>query len=152
MAVVKNGKPARTHFRVVERFLDCTLVDCALETGRTHQIRVHLTSIGHPLVGDAVYGGGPSRVPSGPAFGRQALHARRLGLVHPATGKPMLWKSRLPDDLALLIETARSRAMAARSDLPDDDDWDEDLDGGPQVIYARGDGGADDDDEDDCEQ
>ena len=65
MAVVKTGKPARTHYRIVERFIDCTLVECALETGRTHQIRVHMTSIGHPLVGDPVYGGGTSRVPSG---------------------------------------------------------------------------------------
>ena len=152
MAIVKSGKPARTHFRVIERFLDCTLVDCALETGRTHQIRVHLTSIGHPLVGDPVYGGGPSRVPAGPAFARQALHARRLGLVHPATGKSILWKSALPDDLARLIETARLQAMAALSALRDDDDWDEDLDDDPQVIYARGDAVPDDDDEADCEQ
>ena len=79
MSVVNTGKPARTHYRVVERFIDCTLVECALETGRTHQIRVHMTSIGHPLVGDPVYGRGPSRVPGGPAFHRQALHARRLG-------------------------------------------------------------------------
>lgn len=54
MAVVKNGKPARTHYRIVERFIDCTLVECALETGRTHQIRVHMNFIGHPLVGDPV--------------------------------------------------------------------------------------------------
>ena len=154
MAIVKSGKSARTHFRVVERFVDCTLVECALETGRTHQIRVHLTSIGHPLVGDPVYGGGPSRVPVGPAFERQALHARRLGLVHPATGKAMLWKSRLPDDMARLIETARLRALAVLSAVDEDDDWDEDLEGGPEVIYVRGDGDVerDDEDEDDCEQ
>jgi 23S rRNA pseudouridine1911/1915/1917 synthase len=154
MAVVKNGKPARTHFRIVERFVDCTLVDCALETGRTHQIRVHLTSIGHPLVGDPVYGGGPSRVPVGPAFDRQALHARRLGLVHPATGKAMLWKSALPDDLARLIESARARAVAALAAVPEDDDWDEDLEAGPEVIYVRGEGdaGDDDGDDDDSEQ
>ncbi len=154
MAVLKGGKPARTHFRVVERFVDCTLVECALETGRTHQIRVHLTSIGHPLVGDPVYGGGPSRIPAGPAFARQALHARRLGLVHPATGKAMLWKSRLPDDLAALIEAARARAFAALAAIDDDDDWDEDLEGGPEVIYVRGEdaAGPDDDDGDDCEQ
>jgi 23S rRNA pseudouridine1911/1915/1917 synthase len=71
-----TGKPARTHYRVVERFVDCTLVECALETGRTHQIRVHMTSIGHPLVGDPVYGGGASRVPIGPEFrGRRCMRA-----------------------------------------------------------------------------
>lgn len=147
MAVVKTGKPARTHYRVVERFIDCTLVECALETGRTHQIRVHMTSIGHPLVGDAVYGGGASRVPKGPDFGRQALHARRLGLVHPATGKPMLWKSQLPDDMAELIENVRSDAFEARAIADEDDDWDDELEGGPEIIYAYGDGTEDYDSE-----
>ena len=151
MAIVKTGKPARTHYRVVERFIDCTLVECALETGRTHQIRVHLTSIGHPLVGDPVYGGGASRVPAGPAFHRQALHARRLGFVHPASGKPMLWKSGLPDDMAELIETARTLAFDARAREEDDDDWDDELEYGPEIIYAYGDGG-DGGDEDDSEQ
>ena len=147
MAVVKTGKPARTHYRVVERFIGCTLVECALETGRTHQIRVHMTSIGHPLVGDSVYGGGASRVPKGPEFHRQALHARRLGLVHPTSGKPMLWKSSLPEDLAELIETLRSEAFEARA-IEDDDDWDEDIEGGPEIIYAYGDGASDEDSED----
>jgi 23S rRNA pseudouridine1911/1915/1917 synthase len=139
MAVVKTGKPARTHYRIVERFIDCTLVECALETGRTHQIRVHMTSIGHPLVGDTVYGTGTSRVPKGPAFDRQALHARRLGLVHPSSGKPMLWKSALPDDMAELIATVRSEAFDARA-LEEVEDWDDD-DGedGPEIIYAYGD-------------
>ena len=148
MAVVSSGKPARTHYRIVERFVDCTLVDCALETGRTHQIRVHMTSIGHPLVGDPVYGGGTSRVPSGPEFHRQALHARRLGLVHPASGKPMSWKSALPDDLADLIQHARMLAFEASAIENDDDEWEEEFDDGPQIIYARGDG----DDDDDAEQ
>ena len=155
MAVVKNGKPARTHYRVVERFIDCTLVECALETGRTHQIRVHMTSIGHPLVGDPVYGGGTSRVPAGPGFHRQALHARRLGLLHPASGKPMLWKSNLPDDMAELVQTARMLAFEENARTDEDEDWDEDQEGGPEIIYARGDGaGADDEDdeEDECEQ
>jgi 23S rRNA pseudouridine1911/1915/1917 synthase len=155
LAVVKTGKPARTHYRVVERFVDCTLVECALETGRTHQIRVHMTSIGHPLVGDPVYGGGTSRVPSGPGFHRQALHARRLGLLHPASGKPMLWKANLPDDMAELVQTARMLAFEESARAEEDEDWDEDLQGGPEIIYARGDGaGADDEDdeEDECEQ
>ena len=154
MAVVKTGKPARTHYRVVERFIDCTLVECALETGRTHQIRVHMTSIGYPLVGDQVYGGGTSRVPKGPLFDRQALHARRLGLVHPATGKAMLWKSPLPEALAELIETLRSEAFEARA-LEEEDDWDEDLEGGPEIIYAYGDGSDNDnaeDSEDECDE
>ena len=148
MAVVKNGKPARTHYRVVERFIDCTLIECALETGRTHQIRVHMTSIGHPLVGDPVYGGGASRVPVGPTFHRQALHARRLGLIHPATGKPMLWKSALPDDMAELIETARMLAFEARVQAEEEEeDWDEDFEDGPEIIYAYGDNCEDDDDD-----
>jgi 23S rRNA pseudouridine1911/1915/1917 synthase len=107
MAVVGKGKPARTHYRVVERFIDCTLVECALETGRTHQIRVHLAFIGHPLVGDPVYGGGPGHVPVGPSFSRQGLHARRLELTHPVTGAPMCWKSEMPEDMAGLIDAAR---------------------------------------------
>ena len=148
MAVVKTGKPARTHYRVVEQFVDCTLVECALDTGRTHQIRVHMTHIGHPLVGDPVYGGGTSRVPSGPAFSRQALHARRLGLVHPATGKPMLWRIGLPDDMAELIETARMFAFEARSIAEDEEEWD-DLDDGPEIIYAYGD--AEDSEDDDLD-
>lgn len=147
MAVVRGGKPARTHYRVVERFVDCTLVECALETGRTHQIRVHMTAIGHPLVGDPVYGSGASRVPIGPAFPRQALHARRLGLIHPATGKPMLWKSNMPDDMAELIATARTLAFEARALAEEDeDDWEDDFADGPEIIYAYGDGGEDDDD------
>ena len=147
MAIVKSGKPARTHYRVVERFIGCTLVECSLETGRTHQIRVHMTSIAHPLVGDAVYGGGASRVPQGAVFHRQALHARRLGLVHPASGKPMLWKSSLPEDLAELIETLRMEAFEARLIAEDDDDWDEEPEGGPEIIYAYGDGAVDDDED-----
>jgi 23S rRNA pseudouridine1911/1915/1917 synthase len=154
MAVVKTGKSARTHYRVVERFIDCTLIECALETGRTHQIRVHMTSIGHPLVGDLVYSGGTSRVPKGPVFDRQALHARRLGLVHPTTGKAMLWKSPLPEALAELIETLRSEAFEARA-LEEEDDWDEDLEGGPEIIYAYGDGTDSsniEDSEDECDE
>ena len=148
MAILKGGKPARTHYRIAERFLDCTLVDCALETGRTHQIRVHMTSIGHPLVGDQVYGTGTSRIPSGPDFPRQALHARRLGLVHPLTGKPMLWKAQLPEDMAELIEIARLLAAEARAiEEDDEDDWDDDFEGGPEIIYAYGDSTEDDDED-----
>jgi 23S rRNA pseudouridine1911/1915/1917 synthase len=148
MAVISSGKPARTHYRVVERFIDCTLIECALETGRTHQIRVHLASIGHPLVGDPVYGGGVGRVPAGPEFGRQALHARRLGLVHPTTGKSMLWKSDLPEDLDELIAAARQDAWEAKEAAQDadNDDWADEFEGGPEIIYAYGDPSEDDDD------
>ncbi|MBK7744800.1 MAG: RluA family pseudouridine synthase [Betaproteobacteria bacterium] len=93
MAVVATGKPARTHYDVVERFGLATLLACRLETGRTHQIRVHLAALGHPLVGDPAYG---RRQPI--PFPRQALHARRLGLVHPAQGTACLWESPLPPD------------------------------------------------------
>ncbi len=147
MAVIRSGKPARTHYRIVERFIDCTLVECALETGRTHQIRVHMASIAHPLVGDPVYGGGASRIPIGPAFPRQALHARRLGLVHPQTGKAMLWKSELPADMDELIATARMLAFEARAAEEEDEDWEEDFEDGPEIIYAHGEGPEDDDDD-----
>lgn len=109
MAVVGGGRAARTHYRVLERFARATLLECALETGRTHQIRVHLASIGHPLVGDPVYG--PRRAPQAlPAFARQALHAWRLALVHPATRAEMGWEAPLPVDLAHLLAQLRSTA------------------------------------------
>jgi len=101
MAVVPGGKPAVTHYRVLQRFDGCCLVECRLETGRTHQIRVHLAHLGHPLVGDEVYRGrGRQR---GPEFGRQALHAFRLGLAHPATGRPCQWEVPLAQDFAQLL-------------------------------------------------
>ncbi len=108
MAIVKHGgKEARTHYAVLERFARCTLVECRLDTGRTHQIRVHMASIAHPLVGDPVYGktkgyvGGDVRLD---AFPRQALHALRLALVHPASHQEMAWESPLPADFAALLE------------------------------------------------
>jgi 23S rRNA pseudouridine1911/1915/1917 synthase len=105
MAVVATGKPARTHFAVLERFAVATLLRCRLETGRTHQIRVHLASLGHPLVGDPAYGRkGP--VP----FSRQALHAARLALVHPLTGGARAWESPLPQDFRELLSELRKRA------------------------------------------
>jgi len=107
MAVVAAGRPARTHVAPVERFGHATLVRCALETGRTHQIRVHLAAVGHPLVGDPAYGGRRGS-PHVPPFPRQALHAARLGLVHPATQTPMQWSSPLPSDLAALLAALRA--------------------------------------------
>jgi 23S rRNA pseudouridine1911/1915/1917 synthase len=116
MAVVGRGKPARTHYRVIERFADCALVECALETGRTHQIRVHMASIGHPLVGDPVYGCVAGRAaPVGPPFPRQALHARCLGLIHPSSGQSMSWESEVPEDMRALIAAARSMILTTHA-------------------------------------
>jgi 23S rRNA pseudouridine1911/1915/1917 synthase len=104
MAVVATGKPARTQVTPVARLGAATLVHCRLETGRTHQIRVHLAAIGHPLIGDPAYGG--RRGGAGiPAFPRQALHAARLGLVHPRSHAPCEWEAPMPPDLAQLIDT-----------------------------------------------
>ncbi|MFN3884800.1 MAG: 23S rRNA pseudouridine(1911/1915/1917) synthase RluD [Rhodocyclaceae bacterium] len=109
MAVVKSGgKNARTHYLVRERFAACSLLECRLETGRTHQIRVHLASIGHPLVGDPVYGKKKSGDARLDAFPRQALHAHRLELVHPELGIEMRWESPLPVDFAALLEALRA--------------------------------------------
>jgi len=106
MAVLPNGKPAVTHYTILDRFETSTLLRCRLETGRTHQIRVHLASIGHPLVGDPVYRGRVGQ--HGPVtFHRQALHAERLGLRHPETGAAMHWTAPVPDDLSALIEGLR---------------------------------------------
>ncbi|VAX05379.1 Ribosomal large subunit pseudouridine synthase D [hydrothermal vent metagenome] len=115
-AVVPNGKPAVTHYRVLERFRHHSYLQVNLETGRTHQIRVHMTKICHPLVGDPVYGG-RLQMPAGatPAvqdvlrrFKRQALHARRLGLVHPASGEWLEWEAAVPGDMVELLEVLRA--------------------------------------------
>lgn len=107
MAVVGGGRDARTHYAVRERFAHATLLECRLETGRTHQIRVHMASIGHPLVGDPAYGRARSGDARLDAFPRQALHAWRLALVHPAAGTEMAWESPLPSDMADLLESLR---------------------------------------------
>ena len=108
MAIVRaGGKEARTHYAVLERFAKATLLECRLETGRTHQIRVHLTSIKHPLAGDAVYGRSRSGDARLDAFPRQALHAWRLALQHPAGGAEVAWESPLPEDFAQLLEDLR---------------------------------------------
>jgi 23S rRNA pseudouridine1911/1915/1917 synthase len=114
MAVVAGGgKEAITHYHIVKKFAAHTWVRVRLETGRTHQIRVHMAHIGHPLVGDSVYGG-RLRLPGGvneplrlalQGFRRQALHAATLSLMHPSTGKEVSWSAPLPADLRALIAT-----------------------------------------------
>ena len=104
MAVVSGGREAVTHYRVVTRFAAHTLVRCSLETGRTHQIRVHMQHIGYPLVGDPVYHRRRTEpVGCARAFDRQALHATQLGLLHPLTGEPMLWQRDPPADFVALL-------------------------------------------------
>ncbi len=116
MAVHPFGKPAGTHYRLVERFEYHTHVRLKLETGRTHQIRVHMAYIHYPLVGDPVYGG-RLRIPTGASevldetirgFNRQALHAKKLTLEHPITGEELSWEVDLPEDMASLLKLLRA--------------------------------------------
>jgi 23S rRNA pseudouridine1911/1915/1917 synthase len=109
MAIVPAGRHAVTHYEARERFGDCTLILCRLETGRTHQIRVHLASVGHPLIGDPAYGRRSAVPARGPVFSRQALHAWRLGLVHPVTKQATSWEAPLPDDFSTLLDVLRQR-------------------------------------------
>ena len=111
MAVVADGRASRTRFRIHECFRHATLLECELDTGRTHQIRVHMTSIGHPLVGDSTYG---PRRGSQRCFSRQALHAWKLALRHPTTGEFMEWMSPLPPDLAELVVRLRQGQPGSR--------------------------------------
>jgi len=105
MAVTHRGKPARTTYRVLERFGRAALVECRLDTGRTHQIRVHFQHIRHPLVGDTVYRRGTRH---GIAFPRQALHAAELSLRHPLSGEAMTWRAPLPRDFKRLVDQLRA--------------------------------------------
>jgi len=110
-AVSSNGREAVTHYRVIDRYQNHTHVKAILETGRTHQIRVHLSHIGYPLVGDPMYGGKlrfPKKADEAlkdalTDFKRQALHARKLTLTHPISGKLMSWKAPLPEDMLALL-------------------------------------------------
>ncbi len=102
MAVSPGGREAVTHYRPVQHWAHCTWIECRLETGRTHQIRVHLNHIGHPLLGDPVYGARRPHV-NLPPFARQALHAFRLGLTHPQTGEACEWSVPLPADFSALL-------------------------------------------------
>jgi 23S rRNA pseudouridine1911/1915/1917 synthase len=120
MAVVESGKPAVTHYGIEKRFpaastgsgQGCTLLRCRLETGRTHQIRVHMAHLKHPLVGDRTYVKGPQKCAPQlrellNSFPRQALHATRLALVHPVSGEMMEWHSPLPQDMQQLLQQIR---------------------------------------------
>ncbi|HZX89737.1 MAG TPA: 23S rRNA pseudouridine(1911/1915/1917) synthase RluD [Rudaea sp.] len=118
-----SGKQALTHYRVRERFRAHTLIECRLETGRTHQIRVHMAHVQHPLVGDAVYGSG-LRLPKGAtpelvdalrAFRRQALHAEKLEFVHPKTGKSVSVTAERPGDLEQLVGKLREDSVLHKS-------------------------------------
>lgn len=125
MAVRESGKPAITHFRLKQKFRAHTHLRLKLETGRTHQIRVHMTHIKHPLVGDIQYGGRP-RLPRNASesfietlrgFKRQALHAIQLSLIHPITQEKMTWKAPLPEDFEKLL--SEMREDLAINDMPD---------------------------------
>ncbi|MCO6498469.1 MAG: RluA family pseudouridine synthase [Chitinophagaceae bacterium] len=121
-----HGKEAITHYTVKERFNYVTLIECRLETGRTHQIRVHMKYIGHPLFNDELYGG--DRIVKGTVFSkykqfidncfalcpRHALHAYQLGFVHPTTGKEMFFESKLPDDMEVLIDKWRAYTVGSK--------------------------------------
>ena len=125
----EKGKHAVTHYRVLERFGFITVVECRLETGRTHQIRVHMSSIGHPLFNDARYGG--SEIRSGTIYAkyrqfisncftlcpRQALHARTLGFTHPSTGKRMSFAAPVPADMTALIEKWRTYVSSMKEEF-----------------------------------
>ncbi|MDO4693938.1 MAG: 23S rRNA pseudouridine(1911/1915/1917) synthase RluD [Eikenella sp.] len=152
MAVVKfGGKPALTHVKVLERYRTHSYIECALQTGRTHQIRVHMREARHPLAGDPVYGN-----PRHPAsdevkavvkgLARQALHAYRLSFIHPASGEEMSFESPLPEDFYHLLSVLRleagldsslSRAEEWQSKFAaDEDDWDDD-DYDVEIVYVK---------------
>jgi 23S rRNA pseudouridine1911/1915/1917 synthase len=103
MWVVQGGRPALSHFHVLELYSDCTLVSVVIETGRTHQIRVHLTFIGHPVVGDSTYGNRAFRIP----VHRQLLHASYLRFELPS-GSPLEVETALPEDMQRVLQTLRT--------------------------------------------
>ena len=135
MAVNPMGKPSVTHFRVLEHFRGHTLLKVLLETGRTHQIRVHMAQLRHPVFGDPVYGG-RLRLPAGASeelkqvlrgFKRQALHAKRLELAHPITGRTMRFSCAIPEDMRLVIDALAADANVHWHD-PEYDEEAEDFD------------------------
>jgi 23S rRNA pseudouridine1911/1915/1917 synthase len=114
MAVRSEGRSAQTHFWVLERFGDWTLVDALLLTGRTHQLRVHFASIGHPVAGDITYG--PSTRP--PGLERQFVHARLLRLTSPHDQLEHTFEAPIPPDLSLTLERLRRRSIGTRNPQP----------------------------------
>lgn len=104
MAITANGRDAITHYEIIERLADAALLKCQLETGRTHQIRVHLSAIGHPLLGDKVYG---KNLPENTLLARPALHSSLLALTHPTTSQPLSFSSHLPFDLSQTVTDLR---------------------------------------------
>jgi 23S rRNA pseudouridine1911/1915/1917 synthase len=111
--VVERGKAAATRYQVLERGAGWSLLLCRLETGRTHQIRVHMAAIGHPLIGDPVYlprGAARALPRSARAFARQALHATRLALIHPTAHDERVWESKMPCDMEALLAALKSDA------------------------------------------
>ena len=125
MAVHPMGKPAVTHYRIMENFRNYTRLRLRLETGRTHQIRVHMAHIAHPLLGDQTYGGRP-RPPKNASeafnevlrnFKRQALHAVMLRLAHPITGEMMEWYAPLPDDFIELLHALKADYLEHKDEL-----------------------------------
>ncbi len=121
MAVVESGRPATSHYKLIQRLPGTSHVEVSLESGRTHQIRVHMTNIGYPIVGDVLYGRGPIKQKGMPAlaveavnrFPRQALHARRLRLTHPDSGEECAFHAPLADDIKVLIETLKQAMVNA---------------------------------------
>jgi len=121
MAVREDGKDAVTHFRLRERFRAHTLLECRLETGRTHQIRVHMQHLKHPIVGDPLYGGSlklprgatPELVEALRGFRRQALHAETLEFAHPVSGEPVRCTAPVPEDMRALVATLREDSRIA---------------------------------------
>lgn len=118
MTVNEGGRPAVSHYRIEKKYRAHTLLRVKLESGRTHQIRVHMAHLKHPLVGDPVYGGrlhlpkgaSPALIAALQGFKRQALHAARLGLVHPVSGKEMEWEAPMPDDMRALLKVLEKDA------------------------------------------
>ncbi|WP_037585730.1 23S rRNA pseudouridine(1911/1915/1917) synthase RluD [Stenoxybacter acetivorans] len=151
MAVVPfGGKQAITHIKVLERYADYSYIECRLETGRTHQIRVHMKTARHPLAGDAVYGN-PRHAASDAVkaaiqtLGRQALHAFRLHFIHPTSQETVQFEAPLPDDLYYLLsvlrlesgmDSALRREDSLHQAISDDDDWNDD-DYDVDVVYVR---------------
>lgn len=151
MAVVKfGGKEAVTHVKVLERYQAHSYIECNLETGRTHQIRVHMREARHPLAGDPVYGNprhacSPTVKEVVKNLARQALHAYRLSFNHPQTGEWVSFEAPMPDDMYHLLSVLRlesglhsslSKEVAWQNEFDDDDDWNED-DYDVQVVYVK---------------